>query len=167
MVRLNQSYGLETPISNDYPLPVISRRAPTVNDRNYIAGQLWLDQENSQFYLLGSVNAASANWLPTGRDALQSGSAASPTTTLTLNARVGRATFTGFTTASAASEEFTINNSFATAGMAILATVNNTGNGAMGLDSIETGTAGTMIINTTNNAGVPLSGDIVITWWIL
>jgi hypothetical protein len=54
-------------------------------------------------------------------------SVASPTASTTINANVGKATFTGFTTASAASQTFTITNSLATTSSVVLVTVCNEG----------------------------------------
>lgn len=62
MVKLNQTYGLETPIQNSYPLPIVADRAPLTTDLGRLPGQIWLDAPNGVIYMLAKVAAGSADW---------------------------------------------------------------------------------------------------------
>ena len=97
------------------------------------------------------------------------GTAASPTASVTINANVFKATFTGFTTAAAGPQAYTIVNSLSTAGSGILLTVANRGTNAafITLDSVNTQTAGTIVVNTINNGAAALNGDVIITGWVV
>ncbi len=88
---------------------------------------------------------------------------------LTLNARVGVATFTGQTTGAAANEDFVITNSDLGAGDGIFVTVSNRGSNDadMTLEGVITETAGTLTIHTQNNGAAALNGDVIITFWII
>ncbi|MDX1532861.1 MAG: hypothetical protein R3230_01490 [Nitrosopumilaceae archaeon] len=93
---------------------------------------------------------------------------ASPTATATINANVGVATFTGFTTASAASQVFTITNAVCTAASAILVSVSNLGgNDAQMTVTRVTPGAGSFTVTTVNNGAAALNGDVIITFWII
>jgi len=87
---------------------------------------------------------------------------------LTINANVGVATFTGQTTASAASQVFTITNSVATVGSAILVSAANLGaNDAQMTITRVTPAAGSFTVTLTNNGAAALNGDVLITFWII
>ena len=94
---------------------------------------------------------------------------ASPTATATINARVFKATFTGFTTASGSSQDFTITNSAFTAGDGVMVTVSNAGSNdaKMSLERVDGETTGTLVISTQNNGAAALNGNVVITGWII
>lgn len=62
MVKRTQSYGLNNPLQDVFPLPVIAQRSPTANDTNYEIGQTWVDQTTSQIYGLASVSSGAATW---------------------------------------------------------------------------------------------------------
>lgn len=62
MVKLRQSYGLEKPVQNNYPLPVIASRAPTTSDKNFTLGQMWVRASTNQIWGLTSVVSGSATW---------------------------------------------------------------------------------------------------------
>jgi hypothetical protein len=89
-----------------------------------------------------------------------------------MNNRVGVATFTGFTTASAATQDFTITNSTVLATSGILCVVSNlnasTNNAQMGLLGV-TVAAGSFIVHTKNNGASALgAGDnVLITFWVI
>ena len=90
-------------------------------------------------------------------------------TSLTLNARVGVATFTGQTTAAGSTITLTITNSFLGAGDGIFCTVSNKGSNdaQMTLTRVNTETAGTLIVQADNNGAAALNGDIIVTFWII
>ena len=94
---------------------------------------------------------------------------ASPTAAVTIDQRVFKATFTGFATAAAASQAFTITNSEFVAGSGVFVTVSNAGSNdaKMTLTRVNVETTGTLIINTVNNGAAALNGDVVITGWII
>lgn len=95
-------------------------------------------------------------------------SQASPTATATINVNVGVATFTGFTTAAAASQVFTITNAVCTAASAILVSVSNLGgNDAQMTVTRVTPGAGSFTVTTVNNGAAALNGDVIITFWII
>ncbi len=62
MVKLNQTYGLETPIQNSYPLPIISERAPTTSDLGRLPGQIWIHKPAGDIYMLVQVGSGLADW---------------------------------------------------------------------------------------------------------
>jgi len=87
---------------------------------------------------------------------------------LTINANVGVGTFTGQTTASAASQVFTITNSVCTVGSAILVSASNLGgNDAQMTVTRVTPGAGSFTVTLTNNGAAALNGDVIITFWII
>lgn len=96
-------------------------------------------------------------------------SAASPTATVTLNARVGHAVFTGFTTAAGAKEKFTVKNTEHSNITPVFATVCNKGaaDAQMTLTRVNTETAGTLIFDTINNGAGVLNGDVQINFWLI
>lgn len=90
-------------------------------------------------------------------------------TAVTINARVGVATFTGLTTAAAATETLTITNSALGAGDGVFCTVSNRGtnDARMTLTRVNTQTAGSLVVQAINNGAAALNGDIVVTFWII
>lgn len=95
--------------------------------------------------------------------------AASPLANVTINSRVGVATFTGFTTGAGANEDFTITCASLGVGDGIFCTVSNTGtnDADMTLEGVITQTAGTITIHTQNNGAAALNGNVIITFWII
>ena len=87
---------------------------------------------------------------------------------ITLNAKVGVATFTGGTTASGATQTFTITNDQITEGCGILVTVSNNGtnDAKITLERVKTA-AGSMLVMTKNNGADALNGDVIISWMML
>jgi len=99
-------------------------------------------------------------------------STASATTTAVMNNRVGVATFTGFTTASAATADFTITNSTVLTTSGILVTVANLNASTNGAEMTLIGVtqaAGSFIVHLKNNGGGSLgAGDnVLITFWVI
>lgn len=94
---------------------------------------------------------------------------ASPATTAVINARVFKATFTGFTTASAGTQDFTITNSTFGVGDGVLVTVSNAGtnDAKMTMTRVNGQTAGSIVVSTTNNGAAALNGNVVITGWVI
>jgi hypothetical protein len=97
---------------------------------------------------------------------------ASPTAASTLNVNVGQGKFTGFVTAAAGTQAFTITCNKVIADSTIFVTVANlnaSGNGArMTLTAVEQA-VGSFIVHTTNNgAGALGAGDhVYINFWVL
>lgn len=93
---------------------------------------------------------------------------ASPTATVVSNNRVGYATFTGFTTAAAGSQIFTVTNSIVSATSAIFVTVGNLGtnDAQMCMTRVKAG-AGTFDVDTQNFGAAALNGDVSISWWVI
>ena len=86
----------------------------------------------------------------------------------TVNANVGVTTHTGLTTASAATQVFTITNAVCTVGSAILVSASNLGaNDAQMTVTRVTPGAGTFDVTLTNNGAAALNGDVIITFWII
>ena len=87
--------------------------------------------------------------------------AASPTAAVTINANLGTATFTGFTTAAAGTQTFTVNNSIVSGTSAVLATVTNIGSNdaQMTLQRVKQ-TAGALEFYTKNNGAAALNGNV-------
>lgn len=87
---------------------------------------------------------------------------------LTLNTKVGAATFTGQTTASGAQEAFTITNSEVGATSAMIVTVTNVGanDARMSLEQVKQA-GGSFVVNTQNNGAAALNGNVVISWIVL
>ncbi len=88
---------------------------------------------------------------------------------LTLNGRVGVATFTGQTTGAAANVDLTITNSSVTQGQGVLCTVSNIGSNDadITLEGCITETAGTLLLRCQNNGAAALNGDMVATFWLI
>lgn len=98
-----------------------------------------------------------------------SATVSSPTSTAVTNGRVFKAVYQGFTTAAAGTQAYTITNSALGAGDAIMLTLANRGSNdaQITVNRVNTETAGTIIVNTTNEGAAALNGDVVITGWIL
>lgn len=93
---------------------------------------------------------------------------ASPTAASTLNVNAGMVTFTGFTTASAASQEFTITNSLVSATSSILVSISNEGanDAQMTVTRVKRG-AGSFVVTAKNNGAAALNGNVSITFFVL
>ncbi len=93
---------------------------------------------------------------------------ASPTATAVINGRQCYASYTGFTTAAAASQVFIITNSIITAGSSIIVTANNLGSNdaQMTVTRVLPG-AGTVSITLKNNGAAALNGQVNITMLVL
>ena len=87
---------------------------------------------------------------------------------LTLNGRVGQATFTGQTTGAAASVTFTITNSSVTTSNMMLLSLSNGGanDAQMTISRIEQ-LAGSIEVIATNNGAAALNGDVMISFWVM
>lgn len=92
---------------------------------------------------------------------------ASPTAALAINANLGTATFTGFTTAAGSSQVFTINNSLVATTSGVLVTVTNLGSNdaQMTMTRVQQ-TAGAILVTTKNNGAAALNGNVVISFWV-
>ena len=93
---------------------------------------------------------------------------ASPTAASTINANVGAATFTGFTTAAAGTQDFTITNSLVSTSSQILCTVANEGANDCQLQIRRiTRAAGSFVVKVVNAGAAALNGNLTITFMIL
>lgn len=97
------------------------------------------------------------------------GTAASPTASITANVNVLAATFTGFTTAAAGAQAFTITSSKILATSAIFVTVANAsaGNNAQMTLTGVTQAVGSIVVHTTNNGSQALDSTVYINVWII
>jgi hypothetical protein len=66
MTKINQAAGLDNPLQNVFPQPIISERSPTIRDRNFPLGQIWVDKASNNTYALASVSNNGASWSPLG-----------------------------------------------------------------------------------------------------
>jgi hypothetical protein len=89
-------------------------------------------------------------------------------TTVTINATVGVGTFTGVTTAAAASEVFTVTNSVCTATSAILCTIASVGaeDAQMTIQRVKP-MAGSFTVTCKNNGAAALASNAILTFWII
>lgn len=116
----------------------------------------------------GTINIGSANSGLVAVPPHVSAPVASPTATVTNNARVGYVSFTGFTTAAGGVQTFTISNSTITAASAILASAINFGTNAALMTVVRILPSANSVDITLENSGVAaLNGDVAITFWIL
>jgi len=59
-------YGLPQPTVNEFPTPIVARRAPTTSDTGYIFGQIWVNKLAGTIYALASNAGGVATWLSLG-----------------------------------------------------------------------------------------------------
>jgi len=59
--RKNLAYGLNNPLQDLVPSPIVAQRAPTTSDFAQI-GQTWINQVSNAVYVLTEISANSANW---------------------------------------------------------------------------------------------------------
>lgn len=97
----------------------------------------------------------------------QTATSASPTASATIDANVGVATFTGFTTASAGTQTFTITNSTVATTSALFVTVSNLGanDAQMTVQRVKQ-LAGSFEVYTKNNGAAALNGNVMICFWV-
>lgn len=111
----------------------------------------------------GSVDISSA-----GMVTMVAGTDSSATASCTVNANVFAATYTGFTTASAGTQTFTIVNSLISTTSQLLLTVSNLGaNDAQMTCMRVKQLAGSVEVYTKNNGAAALNGNVVITGWVI
>ena len=154
------AYTLIQPLTRIFPAPIVAKRAPTANDKNYPIGQMWIYATSNLAYILTSVVNNSATWSGA------SGSAAFSSLTVTPGPIDLEGTTTINTTSTAAT---TIGNStngltVAAGGLTVTAgglTV-SAGGAAITGNSTVTGTLGATGVFTTASAVTPAStGSIV------
>jgi len=111
----------------------------------------------------GSVDISSA-----GLVSMVAGTDSQAGDTCTINTNVFAATYTGFTTAAAASQVFTITNSLISTTSQVLITVSNLGsNDAQMTMTRVKQAAGSVAVTCTNNGAAALNGNVVITGWVI
>jgi hypothetical protein len=130
---------------------------------------------------VGSTNTTSATTVQAGTGGLALSSAglttlvsttptaASPTAGVTSNVNVIGATFTGFTTASSASQTFTITSSKILATSAVFVTVTNSSAGNdcfLGITGIVQA-VGSIAVHTLNSGSQALDGTVYVNVWII
>lgn len=121
----------------------------------------------------GAITIASGTGLDVNTAGLTSFDAdtdtqASPTATTTIDANIGACTFTGFTTAAAASQVFTINNALVTTSSVILCSASNEGvNDAKMTVTRINRFAGDFQVTVTNNGTQALNGNVTVAFWVL
>jgi len=113
----------------------------------------------------GSIDLSSAGAVTMVANAA---SVASPTASSTQNFNVGAATFTGFTTASAGTQTFTITNSLVSATSQLFVSIANEGanDAQMTIQRVKR-LAGSFEVYTKNNGAAALNGNVTITWWLI
>ena len=121
-LRKSVAYGLSGPLPGIPSFPLVSKRAPTVNDKAPF-GQLWVDQTTDTIYFLTSTRNNQANWINpsaeggTGIFASVTATTGNITATLgSIQANNGISTTTGGITASAGNITAVNGNIVATAG---------------------------------------------------
>ena len=62
MKKLNKAYGLDNPLQDVFPQPIVASRAPATGDKNYPIGQVWVNKALDQVYFLTKVAAGVATW---------------------------------------------------------------------------------------------------------
>lgn len=65
MVKLNSSVGLENPLQEVFPKPIIRNRAPNNNDRAFPVGQDWVNTVTQEAYKLVGVSGGNPVWVLT------------------------------------------------------------------------------------------------------
>jgi hypothetical protein len=60
------NYGFASPISEQFPSPIIAQRVPNTADTGYAIGQIWVDQPNDDAFILTTVAGGAANWINIG-----------------------------------------------------------------------------------------------------
>jgi len=111
----------------------------------------------------GSVDISSAGFVT-----MVAGTDTQAGDTCTSNTNVFACTYTGFTTAAAASQVFVVTNSKISATSQVLLTVSNLGanDAQMQLTRVKQG-AGTMDVTVKNVGAAALNGNVVITGWVI
>ncbi len=128
--------------------------------------------------VLTASNAAGGIDLTTGGGSIDLSSAGSVTMvagtdsqagdTCTVNKNVFACTYTGFTTASAASQVFNVTNSVITTTSQVLVTLCNEGaNDAQMTITRVKRTAGQLQVTAKNNGAAALNGNVTITGWVI
>jgi hypothetical protein len=62
MARLENSYAVGVGLQPTLPPPVIATAAPGASNIKFPLGQVWLDINNGQSYILNNINSGSATW---------------------------------------------------------------------------------------------------------
>lgn len=62
MVKKTRAYGIQRPLEDVFPVPVIASRTPTQSDKNYELGQIWVDKTTGVIYGLSNVAFGMATW---------------------------------------------------------------------------------------------------------
>lgn len=159
-----RAYGIGDDLIKLAPKPIKAKRNPKSDDFAPI-GSPWLNTEEKVSFILSDSSSNVANWNVVGGIA-GSATAASPTAAVTINEKSFKAVFTGFTTAAAGTQQFTINNNkhlTTTEPLQISLSNNGTNDAQMTITRINQNTAGQIVVTATNNGAAALNGDVIIT----
>lgn len=159
-----QGYGIGDDLIKLAPKPIRAKRNPKSDDFAPI-GSTWANKENKASFIISDSSGNVANWNVVGGIA-GSATAAQPTAAVTINEKSFKAVFTGFTTASAGTQEFVINNNKHLSNrepVVITASNNGTQDAQMTVTRVDQSTAGQLTITLTNNGAQALNGDVIIT----
>lgn len=69
MAKRTQSYGLNNPLQDVFPVPVVADRAPNDNDTQYELGQQWVNRTTAQIFALGNITDGTPTWSILGETA--------------------------------------------------------------------------------------------------
>jgi hypothetical protein len=159
--RLSPAYGLNDPLLNVFPVPIVSVRNPTTRDRAQL-GTLWVNKDTNDYFVLTSVVANVSTWSSVSNGAGVFTSLEATTGDITADlgnivATVGSVT-AGNSMAAGAS---VIAGTFITAGTDITATAGDitasAGNITAVLGSVNAGNG----LTVTTGDAIVSSGDIV------
>ena len=151
MARIQQAAGLQDPLQNVFPQPVVSNRAPTTSDKNFPIGQIWINKAGTAAYMLTNVSSGSATWAVASPGESEVDSLTPDAGTSPVEPAAGTITLTGgtniTTTGGAAEMTFDLDDaiSLATSVTSPLYTVS-------GADLQITGVAGNDVIITLGDA---------------
>jgi hypothetical protein len=139
-------YGLPQPVVNQFPTPVIARRAPTTSDLGYILGQIWVDKVGLNIYGLASNGGGIATWAIMG----------------TVSSTFTTITATNFVTAAVATGTTLTGNTWSATGTNAAIDLNLTPKGAAGDVNITAGDLAIAGGNLEVPAGTVTGGTGVI-----
>ena len=171
-VKRKVSYGLSQALIDSSPAPVISKRTPSGTDRAEY-GTLWVYKRpaanggGTNTYIITGVASKVSSWVLLQSESVKLGDVASPTDDVAIEDTIvrGYATFTGFTTAAAATQEFSLVSDLIAEGYGILISAANSGanDAQMTVTRVEIAD-GIATVTLTNSGAAALNGDVIISF---